>query len=50
MVNVDLKVNEKDIPLNDIMEKMLNNIIRGYLKSMKGVPDEIETIDINIKS
>jgi hypothetical protein len=49
MADVDLTVNDKDIPLNDIMESMLINIIRGYLKSIKGIPEEIEEININIK-
>jgi hypothetical protein len=49
-MEIELEVNRKDIPLNEIMQAMLNNIIRGYLKSIKGIPDEIEEISINIKS
>lgn len=49
MAEIDLQVNEKDIPLNDIMQDMLANIIHGYLKSIKGVPEEIEEINISIK-
>jgi hypothetical protein len=48
MAEVNLKVNEKEIPLNEIMESMLKNIILGYLKSMKGIPEDIKTIDITI--
>ncbi len=48
MTDVELKVNDKDIPLNDIMEKMLNNIIGGFLKSIKGIPEDVENININI--
>jgi hypothetical protein len=48
MTTINLKVNEKELPLNDFMEKMLTNIILGYLKSAKGVPDKIKTIEIDI--
>ena len=41
---VNLKVNEKEVPLKDFMEGMLTNIILGYLKSTKGVPENIENI------
>lgn len=50
MSEITLKVNEAEIPLNEIMESMLVNIIRGYLKAIKGVPDDIKTININIQS
>jgi len=49
-MEIELEVNGKNIPLNDIMESMLNNIIRGYMKSIKGIPEDIEEININIKS
>ena len=45
---VNLKVNEKEIPLKDFMEGMLTNIILGYLKSTKAVPENIENIKIVI--
>jgi len=46
---VKLVVNEKEIPLKDFMEGMLTNIILGFLKSTKGVPDSIEDINIEIR-
>lgn len=49
MAEIKLEVNDKDIPLNDIMQEMLGNIIHGYLKSIKGVPKDIEEINISIK-
>lgn len=49
MPEVKLIVNEKEIPLKDFMEGMLTNIILGYLKSTKGVPENIENIKIEIK-
>ncbi|MCK4287079.1 MAG: hypothetical protein KAX18_12795 [Candidatus Lokiarchaeota archaeon] len=45
---VKLIVNEKEIPLKDFMEGMLTNIILGYLKSTKGVPENIENIKMEI--
>jgi hypothetical protein len=49
MSNIELEINEKELPLNDLMEDMLKNLIQGYLKSAKGIPDEIKTITIKIK-
>ncbi len=49
MPEVKLIVNEKEIPLKDFMEGMLTNIILGFLKSTKGVPDSIEDINIEIR-
>ncbi|MFX1499176.1 MAG: hypothetical protein ACFFBH_16790 [Promethearchaeota archaeon] len=49
MTNVNLMVNEKEIPLNEQMELMLENIILGYLKSAKKVPEEIKHIKIEIE-
>lgn len=47
-MTAELKVNESEIPLNEMMNTMLENLILGYLKSAKGMPDEIKTIDIKI--
>ncbi|MHA1292684.1 MAG: hypothetical protein ACTSQJ_08475 [Promethearchaeota archaeon] len=49
MAYIKLLINEKDIPLNDFMKTMLKNIIFGYLKSAKEIPDEINTIKIEIQ-
>lgn len=43
-----LTVNERKIPLKDFMQEMLTNIIQGFLSSTKGVPENIETIKIEI--
>ncbi|HEY0087354.1 MAG TPA: hypothetical protein VGB37_00845 [Candidatus Lokiarchaeia archaeon] len=47
--DINLKINGKKISLNDLMESMLNNLILGYLKSVKGVPEDIKQINIEIK-
>ncbi|MFW9771714.1 MAG: hypothetical protein ACFFFB_10340 [Candidatus Heimdallarchaeota archaeon] len=49
MTGVKLEVNEKEIPLNELMEKMLVNIILGYLQSAKKIPEEIKQIKIEIE-
>jgi hypothetical protein len=49
MSKVNLKVNEKEIPLNDLMHSMLVNLIEGYLKSAKNIPEKIDKIAIEIK-
>ncbi|MBD3343384.1 MAG: hypothetical protein GF353_30080 [Candidatus Lokiarchaeota archaeon] len=48
MTEVNLQVNDKEIPLNDLMEEMLINILMGYIKSAKGIPKEITNIKIDI--
>ena len=48
MLKAILSVNEKKIPLKDFMQEMLTNIIQGYLKSTKGIPENIENIKIEI--
>ena len=48
MSDVKLIVNEKNVPLKDFMQEMLINVILGYLKSTKGIPETIENINIEI--
>ena len=48
MTEVILDVNQKQIPLNDFMREMLTNIIIGYLKSAKEIPEDIKSISIDI--
>lgn len=48
MTEVKLTINETEIPLNELMDNMLTNIILGYLKSAKKVPEEIRNIKIEI--
>ena len=49
MIDVKLEVNDKDIPLNDLMKDMLSNILQGYLKSAKKLPDNIKSIKVDIQ-
>jgi len=49
MTSAKLMVDGKDIPLNDLMENMLVNIVLGYLKSAKEIPEDKKIIDIKIE-
>jgi len=49
MTDVNLKVNDEKVPLNDFMEEMLKNLMVGYLKAAKGIPEEIKSIGVQIK-
>ena len=49
MTEVKLIINDKEIPLNDLMREMLTNLILGYLKSAKKVPEDKKTIKIEIE-
>lgn len=49
MTEVTLSVNEKEIPLNEQMQEMLVNLILGYLKSAKKIPDDKKSIEIKVE-
>ncbi|MHA2391113.1 MAG: hypothetical protein ACXAEX_04015 [Promethearchaeota archaeon] len=48
MLEAKLFVNEEKIPLKDFMQDMLANVILGYIKSTKGIPEDIKNIKIEI--
>ncbi len=49
MLDVNLKVNEKDVPLNEIMSNMLTNLLMAYVKTLKKIPEDITKIQVNIE-
>ena len=49
MSNVNIKVNDEKVPLNDFMEEMLKNLMLAYLKAAKGIPEDIKTINVEIE-
>ena len=49
MTEVKLIIDEKEIPLNDLMREMLINLILGYLKSAKNIPEEQKSIKIEVE-
>ncbi len=48
MASIKLQVNDKQIPLNPIMSKVLNNIILGFIDVLKGIPEEKQLIKVEI--
>lgn len=48
MTEVKIQVNDEKIPLNEMMERMLENLVLGYLKSAKKIPEPIKKIKIEI--
>ncbi len=49
MSDVIIKVNNEKVPLNDFMEEMLKNLLLAYLKAAKGIPEDIKSINVEIK-
>ena len=43
----ELKINDKEIELNDFVEGMISQTIIGMVKSLRGV-DEVETLSLKI--
>ena len=41
-----VKVNGKNIQLNEFTSEFIKNTIAGMLKSLKGVDEEIENVEI----
>jgi hypothetical protein len=47
-VGMKLKVDGKDIPLNDFVEKFVQGIIVGGITSLKGIKNDWEKIEIEV--
>ncbi|MFX1257820.1 MAG: hypothetical protein ACFFAN_08175 [Promethearchaeota archaeon] len=48
MTNIKLSVNDEKIPLNQIMGNVLTNIISGFIDALKGIPEDITKIKVEI--
>jgi hypothetical protein len=44
-----LKVDGKEIPLNDFVEKILNGTITGAVTSLRGIREDWKKIEIEIQ-
>ena len=44
-----LKVDGKEIPLNDFVEKILNGSITGAVTSLRGIKEDWKKIEIEIQ-
>lgn len=49
-MGLKLKVDGKDIPLNDFVEKMLSGTVVGAVTSLKGIKQEWKKIEIDISN
>lgn len=47
-MGLKLKVDGKEIPLNDFVEKILNGMIVGAVASLRGIRDDWKNIEIEI--
>lgn len=47
-MGMKLKVDGKEIPLNEFVEKMLNGTIVGAVTSLKGIKEDWKKIEIEI--
>ena len=48
MSDVKLYVNEKSVPLKEIMQTILANVVDGFVSALNEVPEERKTISIEI--
>ena len=48
-MSLKLKVDEKDIPLNEFVEKILSGTITGAVTSLRGIKDDWKKIEIEIQ-
>ena len=48
-MSLKLKVDGKEIPLNEFVEKILAGTITGAVTSLRGIKDDWEKIEIEIK-
>jgi hypothetical protein len=49
-MGMKLKVDSKEIPLNEFVEKILNGTIVGAVTSLKGIKEDWKKIEIEISS
>jgi len=48
-MGLKLKVDGKEVPLNDFVEKMLGGTITGAVTSLKGIKDDWKKIEIELE-
>ena len=49
-MGIKLRVDGREIPLNEFVEKVLNGIIVSVVSSLKGIKEDWEKIEIEISS
>ena len=49
MKEVTLFVNENAIPLNDFIKNILANMTKGFVNSLKNIPEDVNSINVKIE-
>ena len=49
MLALKLKVDGKEIPLNEFVERILNGTLTGAVTALRGIKDDWEKIEIEIE-
>jgi hypothetical protein len=48
-LSLKLKIDGKEIPLNEFVERMMSGTITGAITSLKGIKDDWKKIEIEIQ-
>lgn len=48
-MNVELQVNGNNIPLHKFAQKIWRGVIIGLVKELKGVPNDIQDVKLQVK-
>ncbi len=48
-MGLKLKVDDKEIPLNEFVESLMNGTITGAVSSLKGIKEDWKKIEIEIE-
>ncbi len=48
-MGLKLKVDDKEIPLNEFVERLMNGTITGAVSSLKGIKEDWKKIEIDIE-
>ena len=46
---IKIETNGNNLPLNPFIQEFYSNIILASLKSLKGVPEQIDSVSITVK-
>ena len=49
VLTLKLKVDEKEIPLNEFVEKILNGTVIGAVTALRGIKEDWKKIEIDIQ-
>ncbi len=48
-IDIVLEIDNKEIPMNDFVKKILVGMIKGSIETLRGIGDDWKTIDITLK-